>query len=258
MGLKELEANMKYENANRRTIIKQWFLIKSELSTLRLDWKWAILVVMISPLCTLFFLYNILGTNDDEILRYTVTGNMVLSLVTGTMLTLGQELGFLKEIRGFDYYSVLPLKKINLIIAYVTRATINTCPSMIIILLIGKYILNVSISIHWSLVLVFLISGYSLSAVGACIGMYSRDSSQASMMTQIIQPLVVYLFPVFLPTSSLPKILQIISYVIPTRYVAQALRSSCNGKFDILSTIVLFFFCTISVILIEKKLDWRA
>ena len=240
----------------KQSLVCIFFLVKAELLNLRLDWKWAILVVLINPLCMLFFLSAIMRENNETLI-YIITGSMVMTLVTGTMLSLGQELGALKEIRGLDYYSVLPISKFSIIFALVTRTTIISIPSMLVLLLAGEWIFHVQLNINWSFAIIILFSGYSLSAIGAFIGLYSRDANQASVITQIIQPLVIFLSPVFIMPKDLPLFLNIISMVIPTRYVAEALRNSCQGIFDVKNVLFLMTFCIISILLIEKKLDWR-
>lgn len=110
---------------------------------------------------------------------YALTGNMVMSMVTGTMLSLGQTLGVLKEFRGFDYYSVLPIKKIN------------------------------------------------------------------------------FCAPVFVADEMLPKWLLYTSYCFPTRYVASALRSGVIGIIDWSSIFILSAFCIVSILWVEKHMDWR-
>lgn len=234
----------------------QYYLIKSQLLSLRIDWKWSLLVVLISPLSLMFLLY-IFSNNDREHLIYTVTGNMVMSLVTGTMLTLGQEFGVLKQLHGFDYYAVLPIRKINLVVAYTTRSTLLTIPSMGIILLLGVIFFKIKLEINPSIIIVILLAGYSMSSIGACIGIYSKDAEQASMITQVVQPIIVFLSPVFVPANKMPGILYYISFIMPTRYVASALRSSCMGLFDIPSILILLGFCIVSLFLIEKRMDWR-
>ena len=124
-------------------------------------------------------------------------------------------------------------------------------------IIIGIVYFQMPFSFNVSLILVVVISGYSLSAVGAFIGMYARDSSQASLLTQIIQPIMIYLFPVFYPINVLPTFLRWISYISPTTYVSSALRKSFIGEFDSISLIILSIFCLLSIILVEKKFDWR-
>ncbi|MEG0806628.1 MAG: ABC transporter permease [Lachnospiraceae bacterium] len=235
---------------------KQMYLCISEMLSLRLNWVWSLVIVLVAPLSMLFFLHILVGNNHD-LLLYIVTGNMVMSLVTGTMLSLGQELGVLKQIRGFDYFATLPLRKINIMIAYITRATITTIPSLFVLYGVGKFFLKVPMQLHISIVFVSILAGFSLSAVGAFVGIYSRNAEHASSATQIIQPLVVYLAPVYVNLESMPQIFQIIAHLIPTTYVAKALRLSCQGKWDITSIAILLGFSVVSVVLIEKKMDWR-
>lgn len=235
---------------------KQLYLCKAEILSLRLNWVWSLIIIMVSPLSMLIFMYVLFG-EDKAFLLYIVTGNMVMSMVTGTMLSLGQELGVLKQIKGFDYYAILPLRKFNIILAYILRATCTTLPSLFVLYFIGKYILCVNIMLHVSILVVTLLSGISLSSVGACIGIYSKNASNASLVTQVVQPLIVYLVPVYIELENMPIFLQVISKFIPTTYVAIALRSSCKGIWDIKSIIILIVFSIFSIMLIEKKMEWR-
>lgn len=237
-------------------IIKQFYLIKAELLSLRLNWQWSLLIVLVSPLSMLLFLYFLMDGNS-EYMFYVISGNIVMSLVTGTMLTLGQELGFLKDIRGFDYYAALPLKKTNLIIAYLVRATITAIPSIIVLIIVGKLLFKINIAIHFSFPIIVILSGFSLSGLGSLIGIYSRNSGQANILTQILQPIIVYCAPVFTPAEKMPNMIRIVSHFIPTTYVAKALRSSFVGVFDWTDILMLVAFCAISVILVEFKIDWR-
>ncbi|MED9903356.1 MAG: ABC transporter permease [Lachnospiraceae bacterium] len=254
--IEELCQNNRVNESVKSSVQKQMYLIKAELLSLRLNWQWSLLIVLVSPLSVLFFLYLLMGENVAY-MPYIVTGNIVMSLVTGTMLTLGQELGLLKQICGFEYYAVLPIKKIYLIVAYLVRATLTTIPSILILMFVGKYILKLPIRFHVSFIVIVLLSGISLSALGAFIGMYSKDSEQASIFTQVIQPVIVYCAPVFMPLEQMPQSIKYISYLIPTTHVANALRASLGGQFDWVSIGILVIFSIISIILVEFKMDWR-
>ena len=254
-----MEINKSSQNKSgiKDYLIKQFYLIKSELLTLRLSWKWSLLIVLVSPISVLIFLYLLVGMKNPEYMNYVISGNIIMSLVTGTMLTLGQELGVLKQIRGFDYYASLPIKKIQLITAYLIRATIVTLPSIMVLIFLGRIIFDVQININFTMFLIIFLSGLSLSGLGAFIGVYSTNMEQSSTVTQIIQPLIVYCAPVFRPFESMPKIMQYISYLVPTTYVSNALRKSFVGEFDLISILVLLLFSIVSVYLVEYKIDWR-
>ena len=128
---------------------------------------------------------------------------------------------------------------------------------MLVIFYAGKIILDLNIQMNWVIIIIMLISGYSLSAIGALIGTRSRDAQQAGILTQIVQPVIVFCAPVFVPKEALPKWLAIISNIIPTKYVAAALRSACIGVVDWLSLLVLFIFCIISIFVVDRAMDWR-
>lgn len=103
--------NNNIKNGKLMELYKQFYLIKCELMILRIDWLWTLLIVLITPLTLLLLLYYITGDSSQSSRYYLLTGNMVMSLTTGTMLTLGQELGILKQVRGFDYYITLKVRK---------------------------------------------------------------------------------------------------------------------------------------------------
>lgn len=73
-----MEIRKTYENMNYskkgicRILINQWYLIKSGFSDLRLDWKFTFLVVLISPLSILFFMYYFFGDNS-EYMMYAIS-----------------------------------------------------------------------------------------------------------------------------------------------------------------------------------------
>ena len=251
--LSEPEANL---NSLKTSIRNQALLILTELSSIRLDWKYTLLIGLVSPVSFLLLL-SLFVKGDNEALTYIVSGNMVLTQVTGTMLSLGQEMGVLKEIRGFDYYSTLPISKMNLVIAHVTKATLLSMPSILMIWFLGNKVFYANITLTFSSIIILLLSGYTLSAIGAVIGTRARDAEQASVITQVVNPILTFCSPVFVPENYLPRWLNTISYLFSTRYVAAALRNSMSGTNDPFPIAMVLFFCLISIFLVNKFMDWR-
>ncbi|MCK4260237.1 MAG: hypothetical protein KAX49_14765 [Halanaerobiales bacterium] len=68
----------------------------------------------------------------------------------------------LKHYKAFDYYATLPVSKMSLIVAFVTRSTLLSIPSMVIIFLVGSLFFQIPIHIHPIIVLIIILGGYSL------------------------------------------------------------------------------------------------
>ncbi len=234
-----------------------YYLFKTNLFVIRQEWVWYLLMVCITPLSLLIFLGFYLKGQSQEVLLFIITGNMVMSLVTSSMLTLGQTIGLLKHYKAFDYYATLPISKVSLIISLVTRATLLSIPSMFVIFLIGSIYLHIPMEIHPIIILVILLGGYSLAGIGAVIGIYSRNVQTASLITQIVQPIVVFLAPVLIPETSLPTLVKYSSFIMPTRYVAKAFRSAAMGQIAYLDIFIIFVISVVTVYLVGIKLDWR-
>ena len=245
-------------NYPKMTYLKNfYYLLKTSLFVIRQEWVWYILMACITPLSLMFFLGFYFKYDNPDMLLFIITGNMVMSLVTSAMLTLGQDFGRLKQVKGFDYYATLPISKISIIVAFVTRTTLLSLPSVAIIFVIGSVYLNIPFNLHPIILVVIILGGYSLSGIGAIIGIYSKDAQTASLITQIVHPLIVFLAPVLIPEKSLPKIIMYVSYVIPTKYVANAFRYAVQGKISYIDIIILLTISVASVYLVGIKLDWR-
>ncbi len=235
-------------------------LLWTQLFTLRTGWFWYLVMMSLQPLTLLLFIRFLMGPSNESITIYLITGNIVLSLSLSSMLSLGQDLGWLKDDHAFDYYATLPISRSALILAIVTRSVLLALPSIAILLILGTWLFNISLNPHPLTLIVLLLGGYSLSGLGAIIGFYSPNGRISSLLTQIIQPLIIFLSPVFVPLERLPKVLQLTSALIPTTYVAKALRDSLTGQVSFstwISILVLVAISLVSFVFVEKGLDWR-
>lgn len=253
----ENNASVVVKKGYKQFFVNLYYLFKTSLFIIREDWLWYLLMICIRPLSIMIFLGFYFQDSSNDIILFIITGNMVMSIVTGTMLTLGQNLGMLKQYKAFDYYATLPVSKIALIIALVTRTTILVLPSMLTIFLIGNFYFGLEMTFHPLILLIIFISGYSLSGIGAIIGIYSRNMQTASLITQIVQPIVVFMAPVMIPENYLPRILKYTSHLMPTTYVARALRGAVVGQIAYFDLVIILIVSVISIYLVGVKLDWR-
>lgn len=135
------------------------YLLKTRLFEIRESWVWYLIMVCITPLSFIITLGIYFKGTDTRLLEFIVSGNMVMGMVTGSMLTLGQNLGFEKEYKGFDYYATLPISKSAIIISYVISSTILTLPSTIIIYIIGNILFGLNFQVSIVIVPVIFLGG---------------------------------------------------------------------------------------------------
>ncbi len=130
-----------------------------------------------------------------------------------------------------------------------------------ILLAIGAFIFRVPMSPSPITIINFILAGYSLAGLGAFVGFFSRDGQTAGLVTQIIDPLIVFLAPVYIPIERRPRFLQHTSRFLPTTYVANALRASVAGSVTSRTWHEIGFLAAwtlLSLSAASRKLAWRA
>jgi len=235
------------------------YLIWTQILNVRTGWVWYFLLSSFIPLLTLFFLFMILGYQIQYAI-YVVTGNVVFAVVLGSLNTLAEQMGWMKQNRFFEHYAALPISKFSLIIALVTRCTLFSLPAMAMVLLLGKWIFRLPIVLHPMLIVVFVLSGFALSGIGAVIGISSTNSNWANIATRVVFPILIFAAPVMIPLENLPVVLRYISVVLPTTYIAGAFRAVLAGNLDgnfWLDMSVIILFTVVSLYWVARKFDWR-
>jgi ABC-2 type transport system permease protein len=235
------------------------YLLWTQILNVRTGWVWYFFLSSFIPLLTLFFLFMVLGY-QIKFAVYIVTGNVVFAVVLGSLNTLAEQMGWMKQNRFFEHFAALPISKISLIIALVTRCTLFSFPAMAAVLLIGKWLFKLPIQLHPLLLVVFILSGFSLSGIGAFIGITSTNSNRANIAVRVVFPVLVFAAPVMIPLQHLPMVLRYVSVVLPTTYIANAFRAVLTGRFDVnflLDIFVILLYTVVSLFLVARKFDWR-
>lgn len=237
------------------------WLLRGELYSLRLSWFWYLFHMALSPLLYMFLLYLFGGRGRPEVTLFVVSGSLAQGLTTASMLTLGQNIGSLKDQHAFEYYATLPISRVTFLLATATRAVLFSLPSFLTILCVGTLTLQLPIRLSLLILPVVLLAGYCLAGLGAFIGFYSPTGQVASLATQVLTGLMVSLAPVYLAMEQLPGFLRTTAHFIPTTYVASALRAVLSGQVGPRTWLdlgVLAAVTLVSMWLVARKLDWRA
>jgi ABC-2 type transport system permease protein len=239
----------------RNTVYLTW----TQFLNVRTGWVWYFLLSSFIPLITLFFLFLVLSYQIKYAI-YVVTGNIVFAVVLGSLNTLAEQLGWMKQNRFFEHYAALPVSKFSLITALVVRCTMFSLPAMIMVLAAGKLLFKLPIVLHPVLIVVFILSGFALSGIGAFIGIYSTNANRANIAVRVVFPILVFAAPVMIPLQNLPVVLRYISLVLPTTYIANAFRAALSGNLGPafwLDMGIVFLFTVVSLYFVARKFDWR-
>jgi ABC-2 type transport system permease protein len=235
-----------------------WWLLRGELFLLREEWFWYLVQGSFVPLANLLFLWLLVGRRDPAAMTDFVIGSLVMGLSLGGMLSLGQQLGWLKQANAFEYYAALPIAKGIFLAALTTRGTLLALPSAAIILAVGRLLYGLAVPALALLVL--LLAAYALAGFGAIIGFWAPTARLASLATPIGQPVINLFGPLYYPAAVLPAPLQLAAHLWPTTYAAVALRGAVGGApaAQLWPPIVMLAgFAGLSLVLVPRQLAWR-
>ena len=133
-------------------------------------------------------------------------------------------------------------------------------PALLTLLIIGSALLKISLAPHPLALLVIPLCVLPMSAVGALIGVKVGNPQQGGALSVLTTFLFAGLGVLF-PAERLPEILRQIGEINPAARAASALRQTLIGPLGELIALdlaIVIGFTLCVLILVGKKLDWRA
>ncbi|MGZ9587180.1 ABC transporter permease [Paenibacillus marinisediminis] len=235
-------------------------LFRIQFAIVRDSWAWVLLMATMFPLTTTLFMYFFMENPSDDMIIRVIAGNMIFGVIVMGMNAMGQEISWQKHQGHFTYYASLPISKFNFVIANLLRGLMSTFPSLVILGIIGQFGYGISFHYSWGLLLVVILTLTSCVGIGVCIGFWSPSHQLTNMLTQVLMMFVTFLSPVMVDMNQLPLPLQWVSYIFPTTYAADALRTSLIEGWTsnvMIDCIVMFVYSVITVVVINKLVNWR-
>lgn len=230
-----------------------------QLMVYRVYKSFILIMAVILPVGIIVMMKFLIDINQPSQAIYIISGNIVISMVGVSTVMLAQVLSHMKEVGSFEYYASLPISKLNLIMAIIAVYFLLSLPGIITVFIVGNILFKLNIFPH-PLLLVFMpLTIFSLSGLGALIGIYSRRELQANMISQMVNLGIIFLSPVIIPLEKLPNFLASISKILPSTYAAHGIREMMCGNWNteiIKDIIVLIIFSIISFFVIAKKIQW--
>ncbi|MHB9145822.1 MAG: ABC transporter permease [Symbiobacteriia bacterium] len=236
-------------------------LVQVLLTEYRSTWLIYVLFGGLMPLGMLF-LFKYAGMDiSPEKAVFLIGGNLTTAVVFGPTMMLINKIGWGRENRTFDYWAALPIGKLTLVLAFVSVSLLFALPGAATVFLAGGAMLGVPLARGLWLIPLLPLGSLSLSGLGAFLGACAKDGQTANNYANIVMSVVIFLSPMMMPQDVMPLPLRLFSYAMPTTYVADSFRAVLAGRFGMslgLDVLLLILFTAAMLLLVHRKLDWRA
>jgi ABC-2 type transport system permease protein len=237
------------------------YLWLEQMMEIRTTWYWFVVFGMFMPLSMVFGFARIgSGLTDRTSLIFIISGAAIFSVATEGIVTMAQRVGTMKKEGMLVYYASLPISKVAFIMAIMFSRLIVTLPGMLMPILIGPLLYNVSLEPSLWIFILLPLTALALSAIGMVLGSMINSLELVAVITNVLIFVLLMGAPVFIPVESLPLPMQIIGYMLPPTYAADALRHALDGSTGTafyLDLAALLAMTLISFYALARWLRWR-
>ena len=230
-----------------------------QLANWRWSWKGMMLTSVISPLMGI----GALGifAEDNTAVGYILTGNLVMALLFGTFDKVATHFAYMRMVGRLTFFATLPIYRTTVILATVLAFLLLALPAVIVTLVAGTLLLNVTLALSpWLLVVIPLV-GTAMCGLGALIGIVVRSPEEVGSLSALISFVSLGLGPVVIPPDRLPGLLSTLGYFSPATYAASALRQTVLGMPGrsplAIDLGVLALLLVVSLWVVAQRMDWR-
>jgi ABC-2 type transport system permease protein len=133
-------------------------------------------------------------------------------------------------------------------------------PGILTPLFFGALIYKVDIEFSLWIIILLPLTALALSSIGMALGLFIHSLEMIQIVVNMLLFLLVMAAPVFIPMQALPVPLQILGYLLPPSYAADALRHAMSGTIDmtfLLDCGVLLIMTAVGFYILNRWLNWR-
>ncbi|MDQ1014252.1 ABC transporter ATP-binding protein/permease [Streptomyces afghaniensis] len=236
-----------------------WF---EHMLIVRTSWHVHMVFGIFMPLTMVFGFSRIgSGLTDQSSLLYIASGSGVFSIAALGTTAIAQRIGAIKAEGSMMYYASLPISKVAFVTAFVAARLLLIAPGLVTSLLAVELLYDIQLTLSPTLLFVYPLTVLPLAALGLVIGSLIDKIELISIVTYMLNFLLLLGAPLLIPMESLPLALRVISYAMPTSYGADAIRHSVTGDIDgtfALDVAVLAVASVASLWIADRALRWRA
>ncbi|SEG14402.1 ABC-2 type transport system permease protein [Nonomuraea solani] len=250
-------ARLPLKERARRLLVDFKYLWLEQMLEVRTTWTWSLLFGLLMPVAMVFGLSRIGGgLNDPTSLLYIVSGAAIFSVATEGVATLAQRIGVIKTDGMMVYYASLPISKASFVGALVLSRLILIMPGLITPMVAAGLMYDVDFTISPALLLVLPLSCLALSAIGLAIGTLINSMDLIVVITNLLIFVLLLAAPVLIPPESLPLPLQVLGYLLPPTYAADALRHTLSGDLGAAFTLDIVVLTAMTVFGLAGAARW--
>ncbi len=103
-----------------------------QLANWRWSWRGMLITAVVAPVLTTLGLSAFVAHSDTETLAYILSGNLVMSLLFGTLNNVAGHFSYMRIVGRMDFFATLPIYRVTLIIATVFAFLVLALPSTIV------------------------------------------------------------------------------------------------------------------------------
>lgn len=250
----------KYKPARPSVLVQLLDTFLIELTNWRWSWRSMLVTGTLTPLLSLTAFGLFARDSGPAALAYVLAGNVVMALMFNTMDNMTSHITFMRFRGTLDYFATLPIRKPILILALIAAFLLLALPSLLITILLGAWILGVSLHPNPLVLVVIPLCALPLSGIGALIGSYARSPEEAGSLNLLLTIVLLCIGPVVIPPTRLPGFMLILGRFSPATYASSALRQVLLGPVTSELLVDLAVLAGLSVLifwLVERKMQWR-
>jgi ABC-2 type transport system permease protein len=232
-----------------------------QLASWRWSWTSAAVTGVVAPLVTVFALSRLTQDRDDTTVAHLFVGSIVLGLCFENQHKSAGHFAFQRETGALGYFAALPIRHAVLIVATSLAFFTLSLPAMIVTTVVGAQLLGLALHPHLLLVVAVPAAIVPMAALGALIGVYAKNHSQAGALSTATTMLTVMLGGVLVPPDLLPPAVAVLGGLVPVNYAASALRQALLGPVTpqfVLDIGALIAVTAIAFILVKRRLRWNS
>ncbi len=237
-----------------------WSLFLIQLANWRWSWPATVINGLLVPVTAMFFLKSVSGESNHLNDTFIICGNIVVSLIFTTMYGTSARFSYMRTFGVLDYYATLPVPKVFLVLAVNAGFLVLTLPTALLTIVLGQVFFGLNLVFNPLFFLIVPLASFSLSAVGAFVGVSAVNFDTSNTITGILQFVFLGFSNVLVPAERAPAFMNVIGHFLPSTYAADALRRSLTDSFGSdfwLDIGFLLLFDLAAMVFVARKMEWR-
>jgi ABC-2 type transport system permease protein len=243
------------------TALRQYgILLRVLLAEYRHAWFFHLIRSLLFPVAFIFLVKAIKGTISHDEAIFLLGGNLASALAFSSMEMLILKIGWGRQLHEFDYWAMLPIGKLTLILALLSIGLFFALPCLLGAYLFGCLFLGLPLLSGLTLLPFVPLGALSLAGFAAFLGSYAPSGLATTMTVNFLTIFVGFLSPMLIPFNVLPLPLQILNLLLPLTYIADTFRVALGGHSGmnvLIDVLILLTFALAFLWLVHRKLDWR-